>query len=471
MKKFLMTMGLAVCWATILSVTVSCGDDEDDEPLYPADSKNTITINRTSLYEPMGVLDRMQSTLNDEKTQLAVTDTLLIYDETGKLVLKLGSESRSLDPVTYELDDLPDGTYTAVGWQATKLYNNKDCWLITGEDQLSTVSLISPYTSRPGYLAAGFAACTINISSKGGSRGTLLPYSIGSIVWINIDNLTEETGYEQVYLCAPSQTVYYGCHLDPNCKSEEKWIAYPKGALQATYGYGIGHTKTSTLFFTLAHGDSYTPEIGEDLRLVLYGQKKDGLYEIIKSEHIKLHTNQMAVYYLDMNRLSWQPPFFGNTTDYKTWKAEREKGILVFDPCTNWGCSYDDVCTYMMAKQWWNDGNSKLELWQGLGWHKWYHVAKDLTEQYIFETEDGKNLQMSLSMYHATDVPIEAVHESLRQRGYTYMGIMNYPGDAPCPIFLSPDGKSVACTYSVNGLWQVVFEPHYTDFDQYITPE
>ena len=71
--------------------------------------------------------------------------------------------------------------------------------------------------------------------------------------------------------------------------------------------------------------------------------------------------------------------------------------ILNFNPLLQWGCSIADVERHIQGMDWWQDGNDKLEYWEDpfQSWHKWYWVDAEnsVTEQYLFETEDGKNLR------------------------------------------------------------------------------
>ena len=89
-----------------------------------------------------------------------------------------------------------------------------------------------------------------------------------------------------------------------------------------------------------------------------------------------------------------------------------ESEILNFDPLLQWGCSIADVEQHMQQKEWWADGNDKLEYWEDpyQCWHKWYFVDKAeliLTEQYLFETKDGQNLRYVVSMCWNDTVPAE----------------------------------------------------------------
>ena len=85
-QKPLMTLAAFLCCAMTMTVQTSCTSDSDDNPAMPS-GQDVITINTASLYEKLGIAEQMTDRLATGKYTL--TETILIYDQTGMLVSKL----------------------------------------------------------------------------------------------------------------------------------------------------------------------------------------------------------------------------------------------------------------------------------------------------------------------------------------------------------------------------------------------
>lgn len=456
MKMKLMAAAALCCMMTAFT---SCS--VDDNPVAPVCGRAMITVNTAALYDELENTDLVSTDLDDGK--ISLVDTVLIYDQTGNLVIKLGAKSSTLQPITFDSEDLFNGTYTLVVWQTT-MNNQYEIvpWYISGEEQLSTVNITTPYEDIGSSGALGYASATVTIEN-GLTNCDVKPKSLGSIIDIQIDNLTEDMGYSRVALEGDNDQYVIGCKLDPSLPEEDRWI------MEREHGWTeiVGSVYTggkSRKVFTLTHG--------KDLRYTLWGVKNDNSWEWIIESYCNLGTNDEAVYYFDMNRRNWQPSFFGTPEDFEAWKADRDEGILVVDPCLDWGCSIDDVEQHIKAKQWWAYGNDKLEIWDAWGlWHKWYYVANLLTEQYLFETEDGQNLRLVLSICHDSNVPFEVAHTFILKQGYIYAGKVVFPGDEPGDIYFSADGETEVQAYLFDdGRWEISYQPTDPDDFQYIVP-
>jgi len=127
---------------------------------------------------------------------------------------------------------------------------------------------------------------------------------------------------------------------------------------------------------------------------------------------------------------------------------EPEAEILAFDPLLDWGCSIADVERHMQSKEWWQDGNNQLEYWEDpyQCWHKWYYVdsANMLTEQYLFETEDGQNLRYAVCICWNNTVPADKFVATLYHQGFHATGEMVEFGGETLERYLSADGETEA---------------------------
>ena len=96
-------------------------------------------------------------------------------------------------------------------------------------------------------------------------------------------------------------------------------------------------------------------------------------------------------------------------------------------------------------------------------WHKWYYVGSLLTEQYLFETEDGKNLRYVMTYLWDSGQSLDIINNSLLKKGYTYKGEAVLPLDGETyELFVSPDGKTDAWTVADDeeDVLFVLYTPH-----------
>lgn len=141
-----------------------------------------------------------------------------------------------------------------------------------------------------------------------------------------------------------------------------------------------------------------------------------------------------------------------------------EAEILAFDPLLDWGCSIDDVERHIQSKEWWKDGNDRLEYWEETyqSWHKWYYVdsINMLTEQYLFETEEGLNLRYAISICWNDTVPAEKFQNTLVHQGFHATGVMVEFDSEILERYLSADGKTEALyNTDANGYSQAIYRP------------
>lgn len=145
-------------------------------------------------------------------------------------------------------------------------------------------------------------------------------------------------------------------------------------------------------------------------------------------------------------------------------KTDSEAEILAFDPLLQWGCNIDDVEQHIQSKAWWQNGNDNLEYWADPfeSWHKWYYVDSTdmLTEQYLFETEDGQNLRYAISICWNNTVPAEKFKNTLIHQGFHATGVMVEFNGELLERYLSADGQTEALyNTDADGYSQALYRP------------
>lgn len=411
-----------------------------DNPVTPSDQtgKAVITVNTAALYQEAGVADLMESYLTHD---LCISDTVLIYDQNGRLVTKVGTATKNLEPLTLVVDDLPNGTYTLVGWQGGYFEDFIKPFILTDEEELSTIKLVQLDEIHTFATANGLAYATVTVDNNS-FETTISPKLVGSILNLKSEKSPNEYGVEEIDLYRMDQ-VCQGLYLDPTRSEDDRWIVSQNKNHANSFAF-IAEEETEFPHYTFEHGD--------DMPLAIIAWKYDGEkdeYKTLAYGYQKLKNGSNATYYFDLDRISYQPPFLGPTDQLAAWKADRDAGILVNDPYLKWGGNIAEVEAHRQAQQFWYEGNYKLEIWEGYGWHRWYCIANSLTEQYIFETEDGQNLIGAMCVCYDENVPIDIFTKSLQLQGYTYLGQVNDPDDGTTyEIFQSADGKTNAAVYA-----------------------
>lgn len=447
------TLSLMAAIIATLAFSACSDNDNPTTPDTPSGGRAVITVNTAALYEEINWVGAIELNLAKD---MCISDTVLIYDQSGHLVTKLGAVTKSLEPLTFTVEDLPNGTYTLVAWQAGFFDHETSVskqFLLADEEELSTLKLMEQHHILAFTDANGLAYATVTVNDNS-IEATLTPKLVGSILNLKLEKAPQEYGLEEIDLYRLDQTCK-GMYLDPSRSGEDRWIMETLTDTAVPFAY-LEQDETDYPHYTLEHGDDMI------LSAVTWKPVGDDDYEdkeIVKQGHHKLQDGSRVVYYLDIDRISYQPPFFGLEDQLSAWKADRDAGLLVNDPYIKWGGNLAEVEEHMRAKQFWSNGNNELELWEGVGWQRWYYVAPSFTEQYLFETEDGRNLNSVLCICHDDTLPIDLFTKSVQLQGYTYLGKLHYPDtEYYYDMFLSADEKTELLVYAnSSGGWMLLY--------------
>lgn len=440
---------LVMCLPMIMT---SCSKD-DDNSTTPTHNVDIVSINTAAFYDKLGITDVIAETLT--QGLIKVTDSVLVYDQQGLLVARLGAESTSLQTVNISLRDLPDGTYTLVAWQ-TACSGTDPFWLLLDADQLATVRIIQLYPSTIGCRnAIGLYTTTVTVGSGTGTLNAEIE-SMGSIVDIRIDGLTSECDYKSARLVVGGEEpAIDGFYLNPARSGEDRWVFSDERTEDSRPIGGVTPSSPINKVFTLSHGEKVFNLYGTDKTT----NEKDSLIDAV----FTLNPGTVATFYFDLDRIVYQPPYCGPTADFAAWKADRDAGLLVTDPCFQWGANLQTVHNHVVSHhQWWKLDYEELTMEEGHGWCRWYNIAKDFFEYYCFETESGNNLMVSMCICFDPTVPVSVANASLILQGYEYAGKIIYP-DQPeniYDIFFSADGNIEVTTNTYEeGGWQIFYQP------------
>jgi len=382
-----------------------------------------------------------------------LTDTLLIYDASGSLVTKLGSESHNLEPLTFAAEGLADGSYTLVLWQTARSAQGERVWRMSGEEQLATAILGETRAVLDYAFAAGYASTTVR--TKGGKLvPTLTPMAIGNIIDMRVDNLDAMPEATALSLWGTNFGFRTGIRLAPALDEDGRWYTDPDSTLSSRVAQ-LPVGQASGKFFTLYHGEYNAFELWVD-------KGADEAY--VTHFRASLPLGRQTVCYFDMGRRRWQPPFMGPAKDFAAWKADRDANIPVTDPLLRWGCSMDEVYDHIFSKGWYESGNYELEYWEDPfeSWHQWFYVAPGaLTEQYLFATEEGEGLRYVQCYCWDRNAPAALRDNLLLHQGFHATGSTVSFDDDNWDQFLSADGQTEALAAFFNdGYWCITYRPY-----------
>ena len=437
----------------VASGVVSCNKSGPRE----SDQSVTVSFRPGSLYEELGCLEQMAARISSEGG-FVITDSLLVYDQEGKLVTKAGVESRSFEKKGLVLQEVPEGTYTLILWQTA--YRGTDglkAWRIGGEESLSTVTVTGDGSYYAFAWSVGVASAVVTVGDRA-VWGEMTPVSIGSIIDATVDNIPEEKEYACVSLNTGEHVK--GAYLNPSRK--DKWIVEEGkfGIPVRLFPSDHGHNK----FFTLVQG--------EDLTMYVRGDWTTTRFEDLGTvPHKALALGEHYTFYFDIARAGWQPAFFGSAEDFVAWKADRDAGILVFDPFVKLGSSLADVEEHVRRKAWWKDFDGTIT--SSERWYKGFSVSDSLLEGYGFATEDYQDLNQVFCHSFAPGAPIDMARALVLNQGYIYAGKLLFPKKTTAyDVFFSADNAvEVYIRPFDDGSWRIIYKPTDPDDLQYITKE
>lgn len=159
-------------------------------------------------------------------------------------------------------------------------------------------------------------------------------------------------------------------------------------------------------------------------------------------------------------------PIFGPAAGFAEWKAKRDDGFLVSDPCLQWGTDYQTVRNRIESQPWWKPVNDDLEQ-DAHGWRRYYSIAKRLYEIYYFNEEGGKDLFRVIIFTEDDKAPIGVAMQHVSKQGFELKGALQSTDtpDTYWYVFLSPDGKTEVMILPNGAIgWEITYKP--TDPDE-----
>ena len=453
MKQILRLMAMTIAAVAF----VACSDS--DNPVSPdvLTGNAVVTVNVKALYEQLDAVDSVIQKM-EEYEEAFIVGTVLIYDANGDLIQQLTDSVRQLDPITFDVKDIPSGTYTLVACEYLD-WEGYPLWKFTDVEKLSTVR-VEIDTYYPVLInALGVVSETVTVD---GSliETNVTPEAAGSCLKVHFDGIREKDDFSSfvVYECPKVEGIY----LNPALSDFER-----------------AYAPDNSLFWSVFQADDLQPGSNIERTFILSSGGHTQLsVDMFNSEDIPSYITTYDMYmqkggkvnliYYDFNdwNMHWQ--YCGLEDNFADWKKEKDEAPMIFKPCTNWGCSLEEARAHVKATHGWfmNRTNGELEEYEG-AWEEEFQTGINHKEYYGFETQDGQNLLYVCYVIKAINLPVELITNSLASQGYVltetqqyetedYYGYLSADKSVFVSLYMSYDDKH----------WTIWFEPNNSTDEQ-----
>ena len=455
MKLFVKTMksfAALFCCSVLMCAVTSC--TREDNPVN-LDGSASITLNTQALYEEIGFYEK--AVHNMKTGYFFLENTLLVYDEAGKLVGKYEENTNDFQPVSFDVSNLPNGYYTVVAVEHGR-QEDVAFWELVDEESLSTVQIRRTDQHTYWTFAVGVASQQITVRS-GEVKANLTPKAAGCLFDARINRTPSFKNHLRVW----GNKMPTGLYLNPQLNEDEQ-LAYNEND---TWGVIclIDPAVTNTTFFTIGRGK-------QDIDLYEYNATEKKWSALWWGRNVNLVKEPNAIFCYDSNPQLLYKYFAGSIDQYSVWEEAHSTNGLKLEPIMDYGKNVEDFDKIVTGSLWYcGPQNPSLNSWGGM-WYKPYAVWPNGKMQLVcyFETEDGKNAKEFLYSYEGDDISAEQMKEEILSWGYEYKGYFYATDNSSLKsfVYLKPNGVDEIQLWQPadNSYWQVSFHPYdQEDFD------
>ena len=449
MKSILRLMSIAIAALAFQACSESDNPVNSDET-----GKAIVTVNVKSLYEKLEAITEITQEMADTDDPACIVGTVLIYDVNGDLIQQLTDTTRQLDPITFEVKNIPNGTYTLVACQYLGA-EEEPLWELTDVEKLSTVRIdYTEYYYPVITNAVGVVTKTVTIDG-GTIEANVTPEVAGSNLTLRVDGMREIDNISR--LAVYERPLVFGIYLNPALSDAERAYFIDDqwwGDLEIDY-VSPGSTWTWYRTFVLSTGEH------TQFNLVKFNAEDDSTYVDTFDMYMQKGGTVNLLYY-DFNDWNMYWKYAGPEKDFAAWKKEKDETPMIFNPCTNWGCSLEEARAHVKATHGWFNNETKGELDEFDGaWEEVFKTGANHREYYGFRTQDGQDLQYVCYQIKTVGLPADLITNSLKSQGYELQEEPKHEEDYWFYYFLSADHSiSVEfCAYD-DDIWEIWFMPN-----------
>ena len=450
-KMFKKFAAFACCAVFMCSIT-SC--NEEDNPVNPIGSAS-VTLNIQALYEEIGYYEKAVSSM--ASGYFYIESILLVYDEAGKLVGKYVENADDLQPISFNVSNLPNGNYTVVAVEHGR-QQNFSFWELADEESLSTVQVRRTDDHTYWTFSLGLASQQITVRN-GEVKATLTPKAAGCLVEVMVKRSPSFDSHIRMW----GDHMPVGIRLNPQLDEEER-LAYNESNTWGSIAL-IDPSVTMTTFFTIGRGEqnfeAYTYDKTEKTwSLLWWGQK------------MNLVKESLAMFCYDSYPQLLYKGFVGSSDQYPAWAEAHNTNGLNLEPIMDYGLNVEDFDKIVTSSLWFIGPQEPSLIPWGSLWTKSYAVWPDgkLYLTCYFETEDGKNAKEFIYLYRGNDIPADQMKEEILSWGYEYKGYFYATDNSgfKSTVYLKPNGVDEIQFWQPadDSYWQLAFHLYdQEDFD------
>ena len=447
MKSILRLMAITI----VAMAFVACTDDADN-PVSGATGQAFITVNVKSLFEKLEAVTEINQEMADPEAGFIV-GTVLIYDSNGDLIEQLSDTTRQLDPLTFEVKNIPNGTYTLVACEY--LGDTYDTfWELSDVEKLSTVRMDYGNLFYPViHNALGVVSETITIDG-GTIEADVTPEVAGSNLTLRVEGVREKDDID--HFIVYEFPFVQGIYLNPALSDAERAYAPDSSASWSVLElYWVNPGSSWYRTFVLSGGGNHS-----EYMVQYFNEENESTYLTTYDMDMQKGGKENLLYY-DFNDWNMNWMYGGLAENFADWKKEKDEQLMTFNLC-KWGSSLDEVKEHVKATHAWyhNDTDGNLEEWDG-SWEEQFTTGRNHDECYGFETQDGKNLKYVLYIIDVENLPATLITNSLVAQGYELQEEPTHEDDYTFYPFLSAD-KTVRVEFNAydSGVWNIWFFPN-----------
>lgn len=438
MRKYLLLI------AAIFSL-ISCTDKEEIGLQFHHEIP--IEVNPLSLYENSGIdVVKFQSLIGTDVYQSCVT--VLIYNPDGSLNQKNELLFDELRPVSYIAHDLDEKDYTIISIQHFVIVANgktSSSWKLEEEDNIKTVHI--SVSSLDGEIS-WFNCLGIdvqNVSIKRNTKLNIATQLAGSFVDFQYENF-DKSNYIGASLYFKDKA--NGIYLNPEYTGNDRY--YYKNGFNApnvwsnVAGFssddGLKNTQSETKFIfetgkiNYCFGLMKSDDITEDgTKHFTAFPSTNSYFEFEKGKIYKAYcyyngSDDVIATYLDLS------------SGFTEWYDSFDKWIapIFEEPYTKWGCSVEDVKSFMDKKNytlWYDIIENQQNGSFSLGYIGKY---SENNIQYVFSSRANDLFLVLIAIEHAKANPTEVINSFIENELYSKVDKYDeYYAEYGCYIFVN----------------------------------
>ncbi len=399
----------------------------------PQNKNSVFVIDNVAMYTELNIKDDILVQFNLGSG--VIVDSVLIYDESGKLYTQSGVESSMLSTVSLNLSELKNGNYTVVTYQFFKSKDDQPIWFTTDKGDIASLSIQHINTAIDDIYALGVATDVIEVQN-GFCEAQIEPKAAGSIIAFQLDD----------YCNSPSDGIPNDYHLPtiwlygsssclglyPGRDDTSRWMIQPDSSeIIGSMEEGQSQKK----FFTLINGNAITISVRYNA---------ESLFYIFFQGIINLSPGSNLVCFYDFTPTSFYQGFCGTYEEFSVFKTQQENEDCGLYPCLQWGASKDEVDHYVKSRLHKPTGGGDNKVIGNKSYIE-YKTLPGLSEAYAF---DSAGLSSVAYLYEGGNIWSEVI-SSMKKQGYSYLGPSLDPYYTTVyHYYLSPDMQTEFVIYS-----------------------